>query len=193
MTEQELREAIVACGRRLAATGLVQGTWGNIAVRLDQRNMLVTPSGLDYLALTAEDIVKVDLDTLAYASRRKPTSERKLHQAVLTARPNVGAVIHTHSPDCSVLAAAGASLPAVTDEMRALVGDGAMTAPHALPSTARLSRVALAALEGRNACLLANHGVLCCGRDLDEAYRICEVMEGAAGRLLTNVAQFRTD
>lgn len=184
MIERELREAIVACGRKLVATGLVQGTWGNIAVRLDERNMLVTPSGLDYLSLTVDDIVKVDIETLAYASRRKPTSEKKLHQAVLRARPDVGAVVHTHSPDCSVIAAAGTTLPAMTEEMRSLVGDGARTAAHALPSTGKLSKVALAALEGRNACLLANHGVLCCGRDLDEAYRVCEVMEEAAGRLI---------
>lgn len=184
MTEHELREAIIACGRKLVETGLVQGTWGNIAVRLDEQHMLVTPSGLDYLVLTAEDIVKVDIQTLTYTSGRKPTSEKRLHQAVLRARPDVGAVIHTHSPDCSVLAAAGAALPAMTAEMRSLVGDGARTAAHALPSTGKLSRVALAALEGRNACLLANHGVLCCGRDLGEAYRVCEVMEEAAGRLI---------
>lgn len=184
MSEHELRQAVVVCGRELVAAGLVQGTWGNIAVRLDERSMLVTPSGLDYLALTADDIVKVDLATLAYTSARKPSSEKKLHQAVLRARPEVGAVIHTHSPDCSVIAAAGATLPAVTDEMRTLVGDGARTAAHALPSTGKLSKVALAALEGRNACLLANHGVLCCGRDLAEAYRVCEVMEEAAGRLI---------
>lgn len=184
MIEHELREAIVACGRMLVETGLVQGTWGNIAVRLDERHMLVTPSGLDYLALTADDIVKMDLQTLAYSSKRKPTSEKRLHQAVLRARPDVGAVIHTHSPDCSVLAAAGATLPAMTEEMRSLVGGGARTAAHALPSTGKLSRVALAALEGRNACLLTNHGVLCCGRDLEEAYRVCEVMEAAAGRLI---------
>lgn len=184
MIEHELREAIVACGRMLVETGLVQGTWGNIAVRLDERHMLVTPSGLDYLALTADDIVKVELSTLAYISKRKPTSEKRLHQAVLRARPDVGAVIHTHSPDCSVLAAAGATLPAVTAEMRSLVGGDARTAAHALPSTGKLSRVALAALEGRNACLLANHGVLCCGRDLNAAYRVCVVMEEAAGRLI---------
>ncbi|MEG2770255.1 MAG: class II aldolase/adducin family protein [Oscillospiraceae bacterium] len=182
--EQELRQAVVEYGKRLVETGLVQGTWGNIAVRLDDNYMLVTPSGLDYLHLTPDDVVKVNLENLEYDGARKPTSEKKMHRAILNARPDAMAVIHTHSVDCGVFAAAGVSLPAATEKMKTLVGGEMRCAPHALPSTGRLSDVAVKALDGRNGCLLQNHGVICCGKDLANAFAICEAAEEAAGKYL---------
>ncbi len=182
--EGELRREIVDYGKRLVDEGLVQGTWGNLAVRLDETYMLVTPSGLDYRALAPEDIVKVELDTLEYGNQRKPTSEKQLHRDLLSARPDVGAAIHTHAKNCGVFAAARKSVCCVSDELRSLTGDEIRCAPHALPSTKKLSRVALKALGGRNACLLMNHGVLCCGEDLKRAYEACKASERAAGEQL---------
>ncbi|MEG0806465.1 MAG: class II aldolase/adducin family protein [Lachnospiraceae bacterium] len=184
MNEKIVRQSIVEYGKRLTKTGLVQGTWGNIAVRLDKENMLVTPSGLDYMQLTPEDIVKVNIKTLEYSGRRKPTSEKRLHSEIFRKHPKVGAVVHAHSVNCGVFAAAGAEVPAKTKEMKRLVGGAMKCASHALPSTKRLSRLALKALTDRNACLLQNHGIVCCGHDLEEAYKICEVVEEAAGSCL---------
>ena len=178
--EQLLREQIVACGKRLSEEGLVQGTWGNIAVRLDETHMLVTPSGLDYRFLTAEDIVRVELSTLDYGFQRKPTSEKRLHRDVIVSRSGVGACIHTHSRYCGVFAAARKPVCCISGEMKRLVGEEMLCAPHALPSTKKLSKVALGAMGKNNACLLMNHGVLCSGSNLDEAYEACRAAEQAA-------------
>jgi len=182
--ERGIRESIVACGKRLQDEGLLQGTWGNIAVRLDEAHMLCTPSGLDYRRLTPDDIVKVALSTLAYGGRRKPTSEKRLHRDIFAARADVGAVIHTHARRCGVFAAARKSVCCIEGELRALVGGEMRCAGHALPSTKRLSRVAIRALGDRNGCLLMNHGALCCGADLERAYLACRAAEAAAGRQL---------
>ena len=182
--EQELREAIVACGIRLVDEGLVQGTWGNIAVRLDETHMLCTPSGLAYHFLTPDDIVKVELATLAYGDQRKPTSEKRLHRDLFAARPDAGASIHTHAKRCGVFAAARKTICCISGEMKELVGEEMRCAGHALPSTKKLSKVALGALGNRNGCLLMNHGVLCCGSDLEQAYRACKAAEQAAGEQL---------
>ena len=182
--EREIRAEIVAYGRRLQEEGLLQGTWGNLAVRLDEKHMLCTPSGMDYRLLTQEDIVKVELATLGYGEQRKPTSEKRLHRDVFAARADVGAVIHTHAKKCGVFAAAQKSICCIEGEMRQLVGDEMRCAGHALPSTKKLSKVALGALGNRNGCLLMNHGVLCCGTDLERAYLTCKAAEAAAGQQL---------
>lgn len=182
--EQKMREDIVAYGIRLVDEGLVQGTWGNIAVRLDETSMLCTPSGLAYHYLTPDDIVKVELSTLDYGSQRKPTSEKRLHRDLFAARPDVGASIHTHAKRCGVFAAARKTLCCISGKMKELVGAEMRCAGHALPSTKKLSKVALGALGDRNGCLLMNHGVLCCGADLERAYQTCKAAEQAAGEQL---------
>ena len=182
--EQELREQIVAYGIRLVDEGLMQGTWGNIAVRLDETHMLCTPSGLAYHFLTPDDIVKVELVTLEYGDQRKPTSEKRLHRDLFAARTDVSASIHTHAKRCGVFAASRKPVCCISGEMKELVGEEMRCAGHALPSTKKLSKVSLKALGNRNGCLMMNHGVLCCGADLERAYRTCKVSEQAAGEQL---------
>lgn len=182
--EQALREEIVACGNRLIDEGLVQGTWGNIAVRLDKAHMLCTPSGLAYHLLTPDDIVKVDLISLEYEGKRKPTSEKRLHRDLFLSRADVGAAIHTHAKLAGVFAAARRTICCISGEMQRMIGSEIRCAGHALPSTKRLSDAALGALGNRNGCLLMNHGLLCCGADLEGAYLACEAAEQAAGEQL---------
>lgn len=182
--EQSLREEMVRYGNRMVEEGLLQGTWGNIAVRLDETYMLCTPSGVAYHLLTADDIVKVELATLSYGEQRKPTSEKRMHRDIFVARADVGAVIHTHAKLCGVFAAARKTICCITDDMQARIGSEMRCAGHALPSTKKLSKVALGALENRNGCLLMNHGVICCGTDLDSAYLACKAAEEAAGEQL---------
>ncbi len=182
--ERSIREGIVAYGKRLQDEGLLQGTWGNLAVRLDETYMLCTPSGLDYRLLKPEDIVKVELKTLDYGTQRKPTSEKRMHRDIFEARADVCAVIHTHAKHCGVFAAARKSICCIEGEMRRIIGDEMRCAGHALPSTKKLSRVALKALGNRNGCLLMNHGVICCGADLEGAYLACKASEEAAGQQL---------
>ena len=178
--EREIRAEIVSYGNRLLDEGLLQGTWGNLAVRLDETHMLCTPSGLSYRLLAPDDIVKVELYTLAYGEQRKPTSEKRLHRDIFACCADVGAVIYTHAKRCGVFAAARKSIR-IDGEQQRLIGDEMRCAGHALPSTKKLSRVAIQALGNRNACLLMNHGVICCGEDLERAYLACKAAEAQAG------------
>lgn len=180
MNELELRIIVKESGVRLVKEGLVRGTWGNISVRLDEKTMIVTPSGLDYLSLKPEDMVVVDINTLEYEGDNKPTTERKIHAAIYRERPEINAIIHTHSPWCSSLAAARVELPAINDKMALIIGGDVKVGPYGLPSTAKLTNATVSAIRDRKACLMAGHGVLVCGETLEEAFNVCEIMELSA-------------
>ncbi|MDE6606081.1 MAG: class II aldolase/adducin family protein [Clostridia bacterium] len=176
--EVELRQVIKDSGVGLLAENLVQGTWGNTAVRLDKDYMLVTPTGLDYIALTPEDMPVVQIsDPSVWAHGKKPTSERKIHAAILQARDEINATIHSHPIFCSVLASARIELPVMSEEMQKLVGGTCRVGAYGLPGTKKLKQGTVEAMQGRNACFMANHGVFCAGKDMDEAFEIIRIME----------------
>ena len=176
MKEQELREALVEYGKALVASGLVQGTWGNLSVRLDEEYMIATPSGLDYTRLTAEDMVKVNIKTLKYEGDKKPTSEKGLHAAIYLDRPDVGAVIHTHAKYSSVFAAANKDMP-VLDEYKEIFGDYIKVAKYALPGTKALKKNTAEAVGKNYGAIMANHGMIACGEDLEDAFKKCSKIE----------------
>ena len=176
--EIELREVIKKSGVDLLAENLVQGTWGNTAARLDEDHMLVTPTGLDYISLTPEDMPAVQIsDPSIWAFGKKPTSERKIHAAIMQARPEINATIHSHPIFCSILASSRIELPVMSEEMQKLVGGTCKVGIYALPGTKKLKNGTVEAMQGRNACFMANHGVFCAGKDMDEAFDIIRVME----------------
>lgn len=176
--ELRLRKVIKDSGVNLLKENLVQGTWGNTAVRLDEDHMLVTPTGLDYIALQPEDMPVVQIsDTSVWRDGKKPTSERKIHAAIMADRPEINATIHSHPVWCSVLASARIELPVMSDEMFKLVGGPARVGAYGLPGTKKIKEGTVAAMKDRNACFMANHGVFCAGRDMDEAFEIIRIME----------------
>ncbi|MFA6866439.1 MAG: class II aldolase/adducin family protein [Clostridia bacterium] len=177
MTETQLREILVESGIDLLKSNLVQGTWGNTSVRLDEKSMLVTPSGLDYLSLKPEDMAKVDINTLEWEGKYKPTSEKGIHAGVYSARKEVGAVIHSHPTYCSVFASAHIPLPVINDKMKNLIGGEVRVSGYGLPGSSKLCKNTLIGLDGRNATFMANHGVLCVGKDMKEAFEIMATME----------------
>ncbi len=178
--EQNLREALVSYGVKLVETGLVQGTWGNISVRLDDNHMLVTPSGLDYLRLTPADMVKVNIETLEYEGGRKPTSEKGLHAGLYQMRPDLGAVIHTHSKYCCMFAAARKPLPVENPRMQDVFGTEIPLAGYGLPGSKLLSRNTVDAFGDGMGAIMTAHGMICGGRDLETAFENCEKMERCA-------------
>lgn len=169
------RAAVLAMGLRLAETGLVVGTWGNVSVRVGDK-MVITPSGGDYAAMTEADLPVVDIASGAWEGP-KPSSERDLHLAVYRERKEINGVIHVHSPNASTLAAARRELPPILDDIAQLIGPSVRVADYALPSTKKIVRVTMKALKGRMAALMANHGAVCLGRSLDEALLCCQVLE----------------
>lgn len=178
--ETQLRQMLVDYGNRLVECGLVQGTWGNISVRLDEKYMLATPSGLDYSRLTAEDMVKVDIATLNYEGDKKPTSEKELHAAVYQRRPEIGAVIHTHAKYCCVFAAANQDMPIEDQEAQQVFGTSVKLAGYGLPGSKKLAKNTVDALGDNFGCIMANHGMLTCGSDLETAFKNCQMLEQCA-------------
>lgn len=171
------REDLVAAARRLAERGYVVGADGNLSVRLGDR-VLVTPSGVAYERLDPEALVEVDL---AGRGGANPSSELALHLAVYAARPDALAVVHAHPVYACALAVLREPLPALLDEVGPVLGGEVRVAAYAPSGSRELGAAAVAALAGdRHGALLANHGTVTLGRDLDQAFYRLEVLERAA-------------
>lgn len=177
--EETLRAQLVDYGKQLVASGLVQGTWGNLSARLDDTYMLVTPSGLDYARLTPADMVKVNMRTLAYEGGLKPTSEKSLHAAIYQNRPDIGGIIHTHSKYCCVYAAARRDLQIPADRQTAFQSPIKL-APYAPPGSKSLTKNTAAAVGDNYGAIMAGHGMIACGRDLTAAFQNCKQLEAIA-------------
>ncbi len=176
------REALVAAARRMNALGINQGTSGNLGLRAGD-GLLVTPSGVDYEAMQPADIVEMDFDgNVRAAAGRKPSSEWRFHRDILGARGEFGAVVHTHAMFATTLACLGRDIPAFHYMVAAAGGNSIRCAPYATFGTQELSDHALAALEGRRACLLANHGMIACGETLDRAMALAVEVETLAAQ-----------
>ena len=175
----EIRKEILEGGLRLVKEGLVARTWGNISIRVDETHMLITPSGRTYEELTPDDIVLVNYHTSKHEGSIKPSSEKELHCEIYRTRKKIHAVIHTHQMNASTVAAAHREVPPILDDMAQIIGPTVRVADYALPSTKKITKKTVRALKGRNAALMANHGAVCIGRNLEEAFVVCQVLEKA--------------
>lgn len=179
MEEERARTEVHEAGLRLLKEGLVARTWGNVSCRLDEERFVITPSGRAYEELTPADMVVVNCKTFAYEGTIKPSSEGKVHAELFRTRSDVNAVIHTHQTNASVVAAARRTVPPILDDQVQILGPNVRVADYALPSTRKMVRVCVKALRGRNAALMANHGAICVGRTMDDAFVACQVLEKA--------------
>jgi L-fuculose-phosphate aldolase len=180
--EPRLRGQLVAQARRLVPLGLASGTSGNLSVRWasgGRAGMLITPSGIAYETLAPEDIVFVDEDG-RWRHALDPSSEWRMHLAVYRARAEAGAVVHGHPTYATVLAIRGMEIPPLHYMIAAAGGAPIRCAPYHTYGTEALSQAAVDALEGRKACLLANHGLLAFERDLDKAMWLAREVETLA-------------
>ncbi len=181
MDEATLRREIVASARQMNALGINQGTSGNISARFGDQ-MLITPSATPYEAMRPEDIAAMPLagERGAWTGPLKPSTEWRFHLDILRGRPEVGAIVHTHATYCTTLAILQMEIPAVHYMMAAFGGTTVRCAPFATFGTAELAAHALKALEGRNACLLANHGMIVVGATLAKAMWLAVELETLA-------------
>jgi L-fuculose-phosphate aldolase len=175
-----VRAEVVRTGQAMLERGLVAGTWGNVSLRAGKGLVAVTPSGRDYRRLRPDDIVIVDMLGNKVAGALTPSTEVPLHLAIYAARPDIGAIVHTHSIFASACAAARRALPPVIEDLVQLAGGAIEVAAYALPGTRELADNAVAALGDRQAVLLANHGAVGCGRTPAEALLACELVEKGA-------------
>jgi L-fuculose-phosphate aldolase len=166
----ELRQRLIASARRMTAVGLNRGTAGNLSVRVggDADGFLITPTGMDYDALEAEDIVFMRLDGTP-EGRRKPSSEWRFHRDLYLARSDAGAILHAHSSFATSLACLRRDIPAFHYMIARFGGDSLRCADYATFGTQALSDAVLRAMADRCACLLGNHGMLVLGEDIEQA------------------------
>jgi L-fuculose-phosphate aldolase len=170
---------LIAACRELTRLGLTYGTSGNVSVRCDARRFFVSPSGMDYGVLQADDVPLMDLDGRWFGDRR-PSSEWRFHRDIYNSRHDVGAIVHTHSAQATALACTGRGIPAFHYMVAVAGGRDIRCAPYYAFGTQELSEAALAALKDRKACLLANHGVIATGADLANAVSLAGEVENLA-------------
>ena len=178
MSERNLRRGIVDTARAMNANGINQGTSGNVSARA-AGGFLITPSAVDYDDCTPADVVRMAMDGTA-EGRHEPSSEWPLHRDVLAARSSVNAVLHAHPPFATALACLGRGIPAFHYMVAIAGGRDIRCADYATFGSGDLSRTALEALQGRSACLLANHGMVAVGRSLKEVLMLALEVETLA-------------
>jgi L-fuculose-phosphate aldolase len=174
-----LRTMVLAACRELTHRGLTHGKSGNVSVRYDEQRFFVSPSGIDYELLQADDVPLMSLDG-RWFGRRRPSSEWRFHRDILKSRHDVGAIVHTHSPHATALACTGRGIPAFHYMVAIAGGRDIRCAPYHTFGTQELSDAALLALQDRKACLLANHGVIATGADLASAISLAGEVENLA-------------
>ena len=179
----EEREEVVAAVRRVYEADLVGTASGNVSRRIrtgDGDLIAITASRVPYHRLTMNDVVVVDFDIEPVAGDGVPSSESLSHVAAYRARPDVNAVIHTHSPHASAFAVAGLAIPCILDEQVITLGGTVEVADYAPSASEALAKAAVTALGERGAVLLRHHGVLGVGADLEEACAVVELVERVA-------------
>ena len=169
------REQLLKIAQKLIATGLNKGTAGNASVRCEG-GFLVTPSGMAVEDMTSASMVKMQFDG-SYEAEKIPSSEWRFHRDILASRADINAVIHTHSMFATTLACLHKDIPPFHYMIAVTGADTIRCAPYALFGTQVLSDHALVALTDRKACLLANHGMIALGRDLEEALAVAVEVE----------------
>ena len=185
MSDLDLREQLVDCARRMQASGINQGTSGNLSVRI-AGGMLITPSSLPYEQMQPSDLVALDLkgEPLFIPAdgrpQRRPSSEWRLHADVLASRPEVQSVLHCHSIHATALACHGRDIPPFHYMTAVAGGHDIRCAPYATFGTQELSDGVVQALEGRLACLMAQHGQVAVGPTLDKALALAVEVETLA-------------
>ena len=182
MPEREIRTAMVAACKRLEAEGLNRGASGNISVRVGD-DMLITPTAVAYEVIAPEMMARMALDGDGdgdWVGPNAPSSEWRFHRDILRARPDIGAVVHTHAPWCTVLAVARRPIPALHYMIAAFGGPEIPVADYARYGTSELSANILTAMQGMNGCLMANHGMVVGGPDLTRAMWLAGELEALA-------------
>ena len=165
----------------LITHGLTKGTGGNISIfNREQGLFAISPSGIDYFETEPEDVVVMNLDGQVVDGKRKPSSEHELHRIFYVNRPDINAVVHTHSVYSTVLAVLREELPASSYLVAFAGGPNVRCGDYVSFGTKELAEITLKAMEDRNAALMANHGLITGGKDILNAFNIAEQIEGCA-------------
>lgn len=180
--DKDARELLLTTAKEMSAAGITPGTSGNLSQR-EGDGFWVTPSGVDYRQMTREQLVFMNMDG-NWQGDWRPTSEWRFHLDALRARPDIGGLCHVHSPNATALACQRQGIPAFHYVVALAGGHDIRCAEYAIFGSQQLSDNMLAALQGRRACLLANHGMVALGDDVAAAYRLAIEVEALAEQYL---------
>jgi L-fuculose-phosphate aldolase len=176
-TNLDVKEELLAVAKEMLECGLVHGTAGNLAGRLPDGNVVLTPSSLDYRTMTLDDLVVCDLDGTVVEGTRGPTSEKSLHLSALARHPDVGATMHCHAKYCTMFALTRQAIPAVIEEVLVYLGGDVPVAEYRTTGSVELADEVSRHLEDRAAVLMANHGLFVVARSPQHSLELAQLVE----------------
>ncbi len=180
------RQRVIRYALKLQAEGLVYATAGNLSIRIpgDPHLLAVTPTSMPYDELQPDDIPIIDLDGAVVDGHREPTVEVPMHTMICARRPEVGAVVHTHSVGAMAMAALGWDLPPILTGLVEAAGGGVRVSAYSRSGSAEMADFTDLALRDRGATFLRHHGLLAVGVDIERALRAASVVEKSAQAFL---------
>jgi len=176
----ELKKQVLEYAQRAYQSGLMAGTSGNLSVRSEDGKIVITPSGINYITMTVDDVMVITLDGTIIEGPHRPSSEWPMHAEIYKNKPEMRGVVHIHSPYATAFAVVNEPIPLVLIEMVYFLPGGVPVAPVASQGTVSVGVGVVNALQDRAACLMQNHGAIAVGQDLPQAYIRAEYVEDAA-------------
>ena len=188
MELSEAKKQVIKAGIELSESGLIARTWGNVSCRTDEGHFVITASGRNYLTLTEDEVIEIDMETGEYEGEIKPSSEKKLHREVYRLKPEANFVIHTHQSNASAVAAMGLKGIKLDKEYPG-IGNYVFCADYGLPGTKKLCKNTAAAINEYDgqAVIMSNHGAICYGSSYEEAFEVARTLEEACGKYLEHL------
>jgi L-fuculose-phosphate aldolase len=180
MTDTEVKQALLAAAKEMINCGLVEGTAGNVSARLPDGNIVLTPSSIDYQTMTLEDLVVTDLDGKVLSGEKMPTTEKSLHLACLRKHLDIGAVMHCHAMFATMFAIVRQPIPCVIEEFDVYVGGEVPVADYQLTGSDALAEEVSNRVADKGAVLMANHGLLCVGKNPADVLKVAKLVERTA-------------
>lgn len=180
LTAQETKEQILWAAQEMLRSGLVEGTAGNLAARLPDGNAVLTPSSIDYLTMTLDDLVVCDLDGNVLEGERGPTTEKALHLSALRLHDEINATMHCHAKFATMFALTRQTIPAVIEEFVVYVGGDVECADYRTTGTDELAEEVAKRVGDRAAVLMANHGLFAVAKDPKQVLHVAHLVERTA-------------
>ena len=166
--------------KAMAEAGLTAGTWGNISGRIDENYMVITPSGMSYAKLTADQMVICNMHTFEYEGDLKPSVEVPIHSRLLLDHPEINGIVHVHSSKALAVAVTRKGIPAICDDQVQILGGDIRCADYTFPGSKEMAESVAAALTDRRGALIANHGSIAMGETLEKALTGVTILEKTA-------------
>lgn len=180
MTENEVKKSLLAVAKEMVNCGLVEGTAGNVSARLPDGNVVLTPSSVAYQTMTLEDLVVTDIEGTVLAGDKAPTTEKAMHLACLKKHSDIGAVMHCHAMFATMFAIVRKPIPCVIEEFDIYVGGEVPVADYCLTGSDALAEEVSNWVADRGAVLMANHGLLCVGKNPADVLKVARLVERTA-------------